>query len=74
MDVGRCPNKGNGLVLIMYNPNDKEGETPMESAKREAFEEAGITRDYPYIELESMSSLPVEDVVGASFGEKTYMY
>ncbi len=39
----------------------EEGETP---TKREAFEEAGFTRDYPYIALDSSSSLAVEDVVG----------
>ncbi|AMO33781.1 NUDIX pyrophosphatase [Lysinibacillus sphaericus] len=52
----------------------EEGETPIESAKREAFEEAGITRDHPYIELDSMSSLPVEDVVGNFlWGEDVYV-
>ncbi|WP_419772599.1 NUDIX domain-containing protein [Enterococcus faecalis] len=40
----------------------EEGETPIESAQREAFEEAGITRGFPYIELGSISSLPVEDI------------
>ncbi|OCX63880.1 hypothetical protein BFM98_10410 [Lysinibacillus sp. AR18-8] len=39
----------------------EEGETP---TKREAFEEVGFTRDYPYIELASISSLPVEGGVG----------
>lgn len=42
----------------------EDGETPIESAKREAFEEAGIIRECPYIKLDSVSSLPVEDVVG----------
>lgn len=42
----------------------EDGETPIESAKRESFEEAGILKEYPYIQLESVSSLPVEDVVG----------
>jgi len=40
---------------------EEEGKTP---TKREAFEEAGFTRDYPYIALDSSSSLPVEDGVG----------
>ncbi|MGU3370284.1 NUDIX pyrophosphatase, partial [Bacillus mycoides] len=36
--------------------------------KREAFEEAGIIRECPYIKLDSVSSLPVEDVVGEFLG------
>ncbi|MEW4152827.1 NUDIX pyrophosphatase [Bacillus thuringiensis] len=40
----------------------EDGEIPIESAKREAFEEAGITRECPYIQLDSVSSLSVEDV------------
>ncbi|MED1480126.1 NUDIX pyrophosphatase [Bacillus altitudinis] len=42
----------------------EDSETPIEAAKREAFEEAGIIRECPYIKLDSVSSLPVEDVVG----------
>lgn len=38
----------------------EDDETPNESAKREAFVETGIVGDYPYIKLDSMSSLPVE--------------
>ncbi|OTY16917.1 NUDIX pyrophosphatase, partial [Bacillus thuringiensis serovar navarrensis] len=52
----------------------EDGETPIESAKREAFEEAGITRESPYIKLDSVSSLPVEDVVGEFlWGEDVYV-
>ncbi|KXI48543.1 MULTISPECIES: NUDIX hydrolase [Bacillus cereus group] len=46
----------------------EDGETPIESAKREAFEEAGIIRECPYVKLDSVSSFPVEDVVGGFFG------
>lgn len=50
------------------------GETPIESAKRESFEEAGILREYPYIKLDSVSSLSVEDVVGEFlWGEDVYV-
>lgn len=52
----------------------EDGEIPIESAKREAFEEAGITRECSYIQLDSVSSLPVEDVVGEFlWGEEVYV-
>ncbi|HDR6314795.1 NUDIX pyrophosphatase [Bacillus cereus] len=52
----------------------EDGESLIESAKREAFEEAGILREYPYIQLDSVSSLPVEDVVGGFlWGEDVYV-
>lgn len=52
----------------------EDGETPIESAKREAFEEAGIIRECPYIKLDSVSSLTVEDVVGEFlWGEDIYV-
>ncbi|PRT04870.1 NUDIX hydrolase [Bacillus wiedmannii] len=52
----------------------EDGETPIESAKREAFEEAGIIKECPYIKLDSVSSLPVEDVVGGFlWGEDVYV-
>ncbi|WP_242239546.1 NUDIX pyrophosphatase [Bacillus cereus group sp. BfR-BA-01309] len=52
----------------------EDGETPIESAKRESFEEAGILREYPYIKLDSVSSLPVVDVVGEFlWGEDIYV-
>ena len=52
----------------------EDGEIPIESAKREAFEEAGITRECSYIQLDSVSSLPVEDVVGGFlWGDDVYV-
>ncbi|WP_242250611.1 NUDIX pyrophosphatase [Bacillus cereus group sp. BfR-BA-01379] len=52
----------------------EDDESPIESAKRESFEEAGILREYPYIKLDSVSSLPVEDVVGKFlWGEDVYV-
>ncbi|PFZ65918.1 NUDIX hydrolase [Bacillus wiedmannii] len=52
----------------------EDGESPIESAKREAFEEADILREYPYIKLDSVSSLSVEDVVGEFLlGEDVYV-
>lgn len=35
------------------------GETPLEAAKRETFEEAGILRDADFISLDSICSIPV---------------
>ncbi|MBY7121389.1 MULTISPECIES: NUDIX hydrolase [Bacillus] len=52
----------------------EDGETPIESAKRETFEEAGIIRECPYIKLDSVSSLTVEYVVGEFlWGEDVYV-
>ncbi|HDR6312442.1 TPA: NUDIX pyrophosphatase [Bacillus cereus] len=52
----------------------EDDETPTESAKREAYEEAGILREFPYIKLDSVSSLPVEDVVGEFlWGDDVYV-
>ncbi|HDR4424051.1 TPA: NUDIX pyrophosphatase [Bacillus cereus] len=52
----------------------EDGESPIESAKREAFEEARILSEYHYIKLDSVSSLPVEDVVGEFlWGEDVYV-
>ena len=52
----------------------EDGEFPIESAKREAFEEAGITKECSYIQLDSVSSLPVEDVVGEFlWGDDVYV-
>ncbi|MED3078051.1 NUDIX pyrophosphatase [Bacillus wiedmannii] len=52
----------------------EDGETPIESAKWETFEEAGIIRECPYIKLDSVSSLPVEYVVGEFlWGEDVYV-
>lgn len=51
----------------------EEGETVIETAKREAFEEAGIKSDL-FLQLDSISSLPVEHVVGSFlWGEDIYV-
>jgi len=47
----------------------KNAETPLLAAKREAFEEAGITPENEYILLESMATIPVVNVSGFSWGE-----
>ena len=46
----------------------EEGETPAEAAAREAREEAGIPRDAEYVALDSMTMLPVVNVLGFLWG------
>ena len=35
-----------------------EGETPLEAAKREAYEEGGVAEGFTYLELEAVASIP----------------
>ena len=37
----------------------EDNETPLEAARREAWEEAGIETSRPYVELDSRASIPV---------------
>ena len=39
----------------------EDGETIMESAKREAWEEGGISKDLPYVKLDTVNSIPAEE-------------
>ena len=49
-------------------------EKPIESAKREAFEEAGIPPESEYIVLDSCSTVPVEGVTGEfTWGKNVYV-
>ena len=49
-------------------------ETPIESAKREAFEEAGISPKSEYIILDSCNTVPVEGVTGEfTWGKEVYV-
>lgn len=45
----------------------EEGETPLQAARREAFEEAGISSDRFYA-LDSRCTIPVADVAGFRWG------
>jgi len=47
----------------------EEGETPMESAKRETYEEAGISVKNKFTQLTSIASIPVEDISGFIWGK-----
>ena len=42
----------------------KNSESPLEAAKRETFEEAGIDRSNKYIRLDSYAMIPVVNVCG----------
>ena len=42
----------------------EDDETPMETARRECFEEARISDDSPLIVLDSMATIPVEFIFG----------
>lgn len=49
----------------------EEGEIPMETAKRETFEEAIITTKNKFTKLSSISSIPVEAISGFIWGKDT---
>lgn len=50
------------------------GETPVEAARREALEEAGLSSSCNLIQLDTVTSLPVEHVVGHYlWGEDVYV-
>jgi dATP pyrophosphohydrolase len=46
----------------------EDAETPLEAAKREALEEAGIPGDAAYLELASCTTIPVIHVSGFEWG------
>jgi dATP pyrophosphohydrolase len=48
----------------------QDRETPLEAAKREAFEEAGIPPTASFLALDSMHTIPVEGVQGFLWGEE----
>ena len=47
----------------------ENGESPLEAAKREAFEETGIKPHSEYIELDSYAMIPVVNVCGFRWGK-----
>lgn len=51
-----------------------KGETPLKAAKRETWEETGISKDCRFIVLDSVATLPVENVVGEFlWGKEVYV-
>jgi dihydroneopterin triphosphate diphosphatase len=52
----------------------EEGETIIESAKREAWEEGGISKDSLYIKLDTVNSIPAEEFADSiHWGEGVYV-
>ncbi len=47
----------------------EDGESPLQTAKREVYEEAGIQPDSEFIRLDSMAMIPVVDVCGFKWGK-----
>ena len=52
----------------------EEGETVLETAKRESYEEAGINIDSEYMQLETITTMPVVAITGEyTWGEDVYL-
>lgn len=52
----------------------EEGETIIETAKRETFEESGISRDSKFIQLDTITTMPVIAITGEfSWGENVFV-
>ena len=49
----------------------ENAETPLEAAKRESYEEAGIPLNYKYMQLDSIITIPVVNILGFLWGENT---
>ncbi len=73
MTYSICDNRSDYGYWQGITGGGEDGEIPIESAKREAFEEAGITRECSYIQLDSVSSLPVEDGWRVPLGDDVYV-
>jgi len=72
----------NELLYALFKRNDlkawqgiagggEEGETPIKTATREAYEEAGISPQSKMIQLSSTASIPVVNISGFIWGEDT---
>jgi len=48
----------------------EDAESFLDAARRECFEEAGISEDEKYIKLDSVSSIPVENIMSVSIWDK----
>ena len=78
-------NQGGQLEYAVFRRRDEghwqfiagggeNNEKPIETARREASEEAGITPDSEYIILDSRNTVPVEGVTGEStWGREVYV-
>jgi len=52
----------------------EEDESPLQAARRETWEEAGIPQEAEFVALDSMTTMPVEAVVGSFlWGDSVYV-
>ena len=51
----------------------EEGENPLETARREASEEAGISKNSDYIRLSAISTIPSVKICGLKWGKQIVM-
>jgi dihydroneopterin triphosphate diphosphatase len=52
----------------------EDSETPLQAAKRESWEEAGIPSECKFVSLDSLTTIPVQHVVGGFlWGEDKYV-
>ncbi|CAM4465104.1 NUDIX hydrolase [Paenibacillus typhae] len=78
-------NNGDEILFALFQ-RGKEGywqgiagggedtETPLQAAKRESWEEAGISSERRFVSLDSLTTIPVEHVVGSfMWGEDKYV-
>lgn len=75
----------NGIEYAIFHRSDadwwqavsgggEDGETVIESAKREAWEEAGISKDSLYIKLDTVNSIPAEEFKDSIYwGKNVYV-
>lgn len=74
--------KDGGILYAIFKRHDlnvwqaiagggEEGETPLGTAKREAFEEAGISTKSKITQLSSVASIPVIAISGFIWGDNT---
>ncbi len=51
----------------------EDGETPIEAMRREAYEEALLDKNLPYIRLSSITTIPAVNIRGLIWGEEIVM-
>lgn len=80
----RCVGRGQFEYAVFRRSDSKDwqgiaggaeaGETSLDAAKREAWEEAGLSADAQYVALDSMTTIPVLSAVGSFlWGKNVYV-
>lgn len=73
--------EGNNIFYALFRREDRgvwqgiagggeDDEKPIDTVRREAFEEGGIPHDSNYIKLASMATMPVENICGFKWGKE----